>query len=74
MLEMTTYRVRPLVNAWKVEADRKDIPSSQWPSKEDAMHAAHAHACGEVRKVVVLDESGKVESVFPPANVDVDGA
>lgn len=73
-MEMTTYRVRPLVNAWKVETEGGNVPSSQWESKEEAMHVAHARARGTTHQIVVMDEAGEVESVFPPANPDIDGA
>lgn len=73
-MEMTTYRVRPLVNAWMVEAEGGNVPSTQWESKEEAMHVAHARARGTTHQIVVMDEQGKVESVFPPANPDCDGA
>lgn len=73
-MEMTKYRVRPLVNAWMVEAEGGNVPSTQWESKEEAMHVAHARARGTAHQIVVLDEQGKVESVFPPANPDIDGA
>lgn len=73
-MELTTYRVRPLVNGWKVEADGADIAPTMRESKADAMHTAYSMARGTVHEIVVLDKDGKVESVFPPSNVEMDGA
>jgi hypothetical protein len=73
-MELTTYRVRPLVNGWKVEADGVDIAPTMRESKADAMHTAYSLARGTVHEIVVLDKDGKVESVFPPPNAEMDGA
>ncbi len=77
-MDFTTYRVRPLVRGWKVEAEGSAAIAARQlgvrESKADAMHAAHSLARGTVHRIVVLDEQGKIESTFPPPNQDVEGA
>jgi len=74
-MELTTYRVRPLVNGWKVEADGANLAApTMRETKADAMHAAYSMAHGTLSEVVVLDKDGKVESVFPPRNDEIEGA
>jgi hypothetical protein len=73
-MELTTYRVRPLVNGWKVESDGANLAPTMRESKEDAMHTAYSLARGTLHEIVVLDRDGKVESVFPPPNDDIEGA
>jgi hypothetical protein len=74
-MELTTYWVRPLVNGWKVEADGANhVAPTMRESKADAMHTAYSLAHGTLHEIVVLDKDGKVESVFPPPNDDIEGA
>lgn len=73
-MELPTYRVRPLVNGWKVEADGAMLAPTMCETKADAMHTAYSMARGNVHEIVVLDKDGKVESVFPPPNAEMDDA
>ena len=73
-MELTTYRVRPLVTGWKVEADGANLAPTMRETKADAMHTAYSLAHGTLHEIVVLDKDGKVESVFPPRNDEMDGA
>jgi len=73
-MELTTYRVRPLVNGWKVEADGANLAPTMRETKADAMHTAYSMAHGTLHEIVVLDKDGKVESVFPPRNEEIEGA
>lgn len=74
VMELTTYRVRPLVRGWKVEANDANVPSTVRESKSDAMHLAHSRARGTPHQIVVLDENGTIESVFPPVDDQPEGA
>jgi hypothetical protein len=73
-MELTTYRVRPLVNGWKVEADGANLAPTMRETKSDAMHTAYSMGHGTLHEIVVLDKDGKVESVFPPRNDEMEGA
>jgi hypothetical protein len=70
-MDTNTYRVRPLVRGWKVEAD--GTRPTHRETKADALHVAHCLAQGTLNKIVVLDAHGREESHFPFAE-EVDGA
>ena len=63
-----------MVRGWKVEASDASCPPTVRESKEDALRIAHARARGTLNDIVVLDEQGRVESRYPYAPSDIDGA
>jgi hypothetical protein len=73
-MDLTTVRVRPMVNGWKVEAVGAAGPAALRETKEDALQIAHAKARGTLSEIVVLDAEGRVESRYPLPSQDVDGA
>lgn len=73
-METITYRVRRLVRGWKVEAVGPAGRSTHCETKADALRTAHLMARGTLDRIVVLDEQGRVESRFPFAAQEFDGA